>query len=61
MKLGSVDSYLYVARITNSTSYTRRLLLWIQERSPELRMQMDAELERLRAKHKEDCPPWLLP
>lgn len=59
MKLGTVDSYLYVLRITNTTGYTRKVLAWIEERNPELRKQMDAELTKLRTKHKDDLPAWL--
>lgn len=59
MKLGTVDSYLYVLRITNTTGYTRKVLAWIEERNPELRKQMDAELAKLRKKVKDDLPAWL--
>lgn len=55
-----VADYIYVLRITNSESYTRKLMAWLQEQNPELHKRMQAELERERRKARDDLPAWLL-
>ena len=43
-----VADYLYVLRLTNSTSYTRRFLAWLEQENPTLHKLMVAELGKLR-------------
>ena len=58
--MDQLHGYLDVLRITNSESYTRRLLLWLKENNPQVLPRLEAELEKARRASKEDpLPSWL--
>jgi hypothetical protein len=60
VKWGKPSDYLYVMRITNSASYSRRLMQWLSEQNPDLHKRMEGELAKARKQAKDDPPAWLM-